>query len=229
MIAILSDIHGNFPALRAVMDDLDKFDCDQIISLGDVTGYYCMVNECVDLLRLRDVVNIIGNHDHYLISRTSCSRSKSATRCIEYQQHVISNENRQWLESSISHFEFDDVSMVHAGWNDYLDEYIHTVSESYFEKLSARYYFSGHTHVQAIAKFKNKIYCNPGSVGQPRDGDARAAYAIFDRHNVTMRRVRYDIDSIAKEMNVIGFEPYFYENLYNGSCIGGKRSQFTIA
>lgn len=228
MIAILSDIHGNYPALKAVLDDVDKVGCERIISLGDVVGYYCMVNECIGALRARDVVNLMGNHDDYLVSRTTCLRSKSATRCIEFQQQSISPENREWLTSSISTLEFENVSMVHAGWNDPLDEYLHTISESYFEERAARIFFSGHTHVQVLAKLGNKVYCNPGSVGQPRDGDPRAGYALLDRGEIVLRRVEYDIDSIAAEMKVAGFEAYFYENLYRGSRIGGGITKVAI-
>lgn len=222
MIAILSDIHGNYPALRSVLDDVDKVGCERIISLGDVAGYYCMVNECIGALRARDVVNLMGNHDDYLISRTACPRSNSATRAIAFQQQAISPDNREWLSASISTLEFDGVSMVHAGWNDPLDEYLHTISEGYFEGRAAQSYFSGHTHVQILAKFGTKVYCNPGSVGQPRDGDPRAGYAILDHGQVVLRRVEYDIDAIAAEMRLAGFEAYFYENLYRGSRIGGR-------
>ena len=229
MIAILSDIHGNYPALKAVLDDVDKVGCERIISLGDVAGYYCMVNECIDALRARDVVNLLGNHDDYLVSRAVCPRSNSATRCIEFQQQVIFPENREWLASSISTLEFENVSMVHAGWNDPLDEYLHTISESYFAGKAATIFFSGHTHVQVLAKFGNKIYCNPGSVGQPRDGDPRAGYAILDRGEIALRRVEYDIDSIVAAMKVAGFDAYFYENLYRGSRIGGGTTKIAIA
>jgi predicted phosphodiesterase len=229
MIAILSDIHGNYPALRAVLEDVDKVGCKRIISLGDVAGYYCMVNECIGALRARDVVNLMGNHDDYLVSQTSCARSKAAMRCIEFQQRIISPGNRQWLAASISTLDFEDVSMVHGGWKDPLDEYLHAISESYFEGRAARNYFSGHTHVQVHATFGNKVYCNPGSVGQPRDGDPRAAYAILDRGELALRRVAYDIDAIGEAMKAAGFEAYFYENLYSGTRIGGGITSITIS
>ena len=66
MMAIISDIHGNFPALRAVMDEIERSGCEKIISLGDVAGYYCQINECIHLLRQKDVPNVMGNHDYYL-------------------------------------------------------------------------------------------------------------------------------------------------------------------
>ena len=66
MIGVISDIHGNYPALQAVLKELDIEGCSQVISLGDVCGYYCMINECIDELRNRDIINIMGNHDKYI-------------------------------------------------------------------------------------------------------------------------------------------------------------------
>jgi hypothetical protein len=82
--------------------------------------------------------------------------------------------------------------------------------------------------VQLLARFRNKCYCNPGSVGQPRDGDPRAAYALFDEGSIVLKRVSYDIDRIAEEMGRVGFEKYFFENLYCGRRIGGKTSSVRI-
>ena len=72
MIAILSDIHGNFPALKAVFTDLETYSCKKIFSLGDVGGYYCMINECIEFLQEHNVQNIMGNHDFYLTAGHAC-------------------------------------------------------------------------------------------------------------------------------------------------------------
>jgi len=119
------------------------------------------------------------------------------------------------------------MSFVHGGWRDPVDEYLEHVSPSYFEGLPGRWFFSGHTHVATVCACGDKVYCNPGSVGQPRDGDARAAYAVYDHGKTTLRRVAYDVDAIAREMESAGFETYYYENLYAGTRIGGGRSDGT--
>ena len=72
MIAIISDVHGNYPALQAVLKDIDSRNCKTIISLGDVTGYYCMINECIEEFRCRKIVNLMGNHDSYLLGKEQC-------------------------------------------------------------------------------------------------------------------------------------------------------------
>lgn len=228
MIAIIADIHGNYPALTAVLNAVDRIGCKRIISLGDVAGYYCMINECIGALRERDIINIKGNHDHYLISGTFCPRSNSANRCLEYQNEIITAENKRWLEGAIERLDEQDVSFVHGGWIDPLDEYITQIDSAYFQNLSQKYYFSGHTHIQAQIAIGNKIYCNPGSVGQPRDGDHRAAFALLSEMGVQTMRVDYDIDNIAFKMKQAGFNSYYYANLYNGTKIGGGISRITF-
>ena len=100
MIAVISDVHGNYPALKSVIQDIHKYGCERIISLGDIVGYYCMVNECIDLCRKENVVNILGNHDYYLISGDGCPRSYSVNICIRYQTSVITKQNIEWLKNS---------------------------------------------------------------------------------------------------------------------------------
>jgi putative phosphoesterase len=221
MIAIISDIHGNYPALMSVLEEIDAVGCRTIISLGDVAGYYCKINECVDVLRSRNVIHLMGNHDEHLVSGSRFLRSNSANRCLEYQSRVLTDENRRWLADSSVSLNFDGLSLVHGGWNDPLDEYLYDVNEEYFAGRQGNFFLSGHTHIQVKKSFSGKSYCNPGSVGQPRDGDPRAAFAVFDRGSFMLKRVEYDISSIAAEMNKAGFEPYFYQNLYSGSRIGG--------
>lgn len=224
MIAIISDIHGNYPALKSVLDDIDRQQCTHIISLGDIAGYYCMINECVEVLRDREVLNILGNHDNYLVNKVDCSRSNSVNRCIKYQDSIITASNHKWLSQSLREYINGYVHMVHGGWKDKQEEYLYDLSEEYFADMNYTYFISGHTHVQSLFNFSDKVYCNPGSVGQPRDGDNRAAYVIFDGQQFDLRRVEYDIDWIAREMGRNGFEEYFYKNLYYGTRLDGEVS-----
>lgn len=225
LIAIISDIHGNLPALENIIKDIQKYRVTKIISLGDVAGYYPFINEVIELLKLHDILNLIGNHDRYIIDNTECHRSHTANTCLEYQKSVISDSNKEWLKQSISKYEFDDVSMVHGGWRDSEDEYMYRVTDGYFDKLDFKYYFCGHTHVQKHIVLKNgKEFINPGSVGQPRDGDSRASYCIFDLETkeITLRKVSYNIDVISDKMKSLGFNNKVYTNLYKGTRIGGK-------
>lgn len=225
MIAIISDIHGNFPALQAVMDAIEKMGCEEIISLGDVAGYYCQINECIELLRQKNVRNIMGNHDYYLVNNQLCPRSATANDSLRYQRLHITSDNLEWLKNSVSKIEFDRASFVHGGWKDPLDEYLMIANEEYFRDESATYFFSGHTHIQSVNILGTLCHCNPGSVGQPRDNDPKAAFVLFDGKINYLKRVNYDIDKIATAMEHCGFNRYFYEGLYVGLRIGAMQTK----
>ena len=221
MLAILSDIHGNLAALEAVLEKIDQLRCSRILSLGDVAGYYPQVQECIDLLRARNVLHLLGNHDFYIVEGTGCPRSRSVTRMIEFQRPLISGEGFEWLRASPKSHSWAKCRFVHGGWSDPIDEYMYTVRENSLPG-DGGIYFSGHTHVQYLVEFGRKTYCNPGSVGQPRDGDRRAAFAVYQDGGITLHRVPYDIGRTAEVMRRAGFEPYLWENLYLGAQIGGR-------
>ena len=224
MMAIISDIHGNYPALQAVMADIDKSGCEKIISLGDVAGYYCQINECIQLLRQKSVPNIMGNHDYYLAYDQPCPRSNAANILLAYQRAHIVPDHLKWLRDSTRMMECNGLSFVHGGWKDPLDEYLTDVSENYFRNQLATFFFFLHTHIQSLSLLGRICHCNPGSVGQPRDDDPRAAFALFDGKSVYLRRVKYDIDRVAAAMKECGFDRYFYGGLYSGRKIGAQRN-----
>jgi len=225
MIGIISDIHGNHFALSAVLTKLDEMGVSEIICLGDIGGYYCQINECCDSLRSRNIFSLMGNHDWYLATGEGCPRSNSANECLEYQRKVISRSNLDWLASLTPEANIHGINIAHGGWHDPIDEYLKPTIE-YFSEIPGRYFASGHTHVQRIWSGEGKCYCNPGSVGQPRDGDPRAAFATWDGRSFFLHRTEYDIQGMQHEMAVAGFPPYYYENLAGGTRIGGKISTF---
>ena len=221
MIGIISDVHGNYPALCAVLKELDACGCNRIISLGDVCGYYCMINECIQELRNREIINIIGNHDDYILNNKNCGRSYTANICLDYQRRVLTKENLEWLEKSVSQLKLDAIWMVHGGWNDFLDEYISDFSFLDVKSPETKIYVSGHTHIQKMVKGKYAVYFNPGSVGQPRDGLPTAAYGIiYDTGQIELKRTEYNIDEIASEMREKGFQDRVCSCLYKGVKIG---------
>jgi predicted phosphodiesterase len=217
MIALISDIHGNYPALLSVLNKIDEMGINEIYCLGDIVGYYTQVNECCEELQKRNVKCILGNHDWYMISKTNCPRSKSANDCLQYQSKILKVENLKWLESLPILLQIDDLSIVHAGWSNPLDEYLTDIDQSYFESISNRFFSSGHTHKQSIKLFGSKVYCNPGSVGQPRDGNCNAAFATFNGESFQLHRVEYDIELTCRLMNNAGFSEYYYNRLRVGA------------
>lgn len=221
MIAIISDIHGNFPALKKVMEDIQNRGIVNIISLGDIAGYYCFINECINLCRSLNVINILGNHDYYLISGKGCPRSYTANICLKYQMEHITQDNLLWLKNSKTVLDINCMSLRHGGWNDPLDEYIYDFSFDMVLNRCENLFASGHTHKQVYLRDGEKQYFNPGSVGQPRDFDARAAYAIVDeKMNVELVRVEYNIEEVVNKMRVCGFDDRISVCLLTGSKIG---------
>ena len=107
--------------------------------------------------------------------------------------------------------------MVHGGWCDPIDEYLTEPKQEYFDRLQGRYFASGHVHAQTVVQFGDKTYCNPGSVGQPRDNNAAAAFATFDGNRFELHRVGYDIDTVGRLMEQAGFSGYYYGCLKGGS------------
>ena len=220
MIGLISDVHGNYPALCAVLEKLDNLGCENIISLGDVTGYYCMVKECIEEFRNRKIVNLLGNHDYYIINNTQCERSYTANLCLKYQRKILTESEVEWLRRSPLSLEKDGIKMVHGGWHNYIDEYLEDFT-FLNDKTDTALYVSGHTHVQKYIEGKYANYLNPGSVGQPRDHIPSAAYAIVDeKRNVQLYRTEYDIDWIVYEMKKVGFEERMSSCLYYGMKIG---------
>lgn len=226
MIGIFSDIHGNLAALEAVIDAATRAGCTRFISLGDVVGYYPRPGACVDLLRGLDAINVMGNHDYYLVSGTDCPRSRLVAELGAYQRQFIDDDQIAWLAKSKRELIEHANHFVHGGARDPRDQYLYRVSEEDIPAGAERF-FSGHTHVQTLFEFPRARYCNPGSVGQPRDGDARAAFATLDGAAIALHRVSYDVDRTAHDMKVAGFPSKYYENLYIGAQIGGRIDKVT--
>jgi len=223
MLGIISDVHGNYPALKAVLSELDMYKCETILSLGDIVGYYCMPNECINELRKRKVIHILGNHDSYYLNNIICNRSTVVNQCLEYQKKIITIENRNWLKNSILYYENEILFACHGGWNNFLEEYVSWFDFEYVRNKSQKIFITGHTHKQKILKQDGTVYFNPGSVGQPRDYNCNAAFAIIkDDLNVLLKRAKYNINEITQKMQECGFEERIYSCLYYGTSIGEK-------
>lgn len=215
-IAFISDIHGNYEALKAVFSEIDRLGISDVYCAGDIVGYYSQINECCNELRQRGIPSVMGNHDWYMAGGGFCPRSKSVNDCLVYLRSVIDIENLNWLKSLPVQMQIGQIKIVHGGWADPLDEYLKPTQE-YFEQVEGELFVSGHTHVQMLKNFGSKIYCNPGSVGQPRDGDPRAAFAVFDGLSFELHRVEYDMQKVFDLMEAAGFNDYYYGGLKTGS------------
>ena len=227
-VAIISDIHGNYPALKAVLDDIDSKGINEIYCLGDLVGYYCMFNEVIEEIRKRNIPCIMGNHDYALAFNNGViERSKTCTKILMWQRGIIAHDNLDYLKSLKSSIIFSKHAIIffctHGGLEDNIDEYLFEVPINYFSEHNFNYdaLITGHTHLPSYKSFfSGKFWINPGSVGQPRDGNIRSAYVIID-HNlkVHFERINYNTQLIVEAMKKNQFEEYIYQPLLTGKKI----------
>lgn len=224
-ILIISDIHANLTALEAVIADAKEYDA--VWFLGDLVGYGPDPNECIELLQtLPGLVALTGNHDAATLEKLSTdSFNNEARRTVRWTREQISADNLAYLgglpdKSRVS----DEITLAHGSPRQPIWEYIlnaRTAAENFFF-FDTPYCFIGHTHLPSIFRFTNnngdadllipvenssfklspRLILNPGSVGQPRDRDSRAAYALFDLEAaaIEFRRVEYDISTVQARM-----------------------------
>jgi len=119
--AILSDAHGNWPALRKVLAEIERLGCDRIISLGDVTGYYAQPAQCLDALVEREAIQMLGNHDVYLVKGTACDHSKTVANLIIHQRKEIYGARLEILKTFKPRHTECALSCVHGSWRNPVD------------------------------------------------------------------------------------------------------------
>ncbi|MFC3959674.1 metallophosphoesterase family protein [Halovivax cerinus] len=204
-VGFISDVHGNLVALETVLEDLPAVDA--LVCAGDVVGYNPWPGECIDALRDRDVPTVMGNHDRAVVTETGFRFNDMASAGVEHALTVLDDDQRDWLESLPDERTLFDgrVKVVHGHPED-PDRY--TYPEEFSPRMLADevVLVMGHTHVQHAETFAEGIVVNPGSVGQPRDGDPRAAYAVCDLAAMTVEthRVAYDVDRVQDAIADVG-------------------------
>ena len=196
-VAVLSDVHSNLVALEAVLADLP--DTDAAVCAGDVVGYNPWPAECVEIVRDRAIPTVMGNHDRAVASGTAFRFNAMAKAGVELARERLSAVQRDWLAAlPDERREFGGRVKVVHGHPDDPDRY--TRPEEFSPDLlgDEEVLVMGHTHVQHHEVYDEGVVMNPGSVGQPRDRDPRAAYAILDLDDRTVeeRRVEYDIEAV---------------------------------
>jgi putative phosphoesterase len=216
-LAVVSDIHSNKVALDAVLDDLPPV--DGIVCAGDVVGYNPWPAACLDVVRDRAVPTVMGNHDRAVATGTAFRFNSMAGAGVEHAREQLDDDAVAWLRDLPDARTVVDgrVKLVH-GHPDDPDRY--TYPEEFAPSMldDEDVLVLGHTHVQGHEVFDEGIVLNPGSVGQPRDGDPRAAYALLDLDDLSVeeRRVAYDIDTVAAAVSDAGLPERIGTRLYDG-------------
>jgi predicted phosphodiesterase len=221
--AVISDAHSNAEALRSVLRDIKKRQIQDIFFLGDAVGYGPEPNECVELLGVECRIMVAGNHDWGLLGLTDPeSFNKNAGIALDWTRGILTEDNRKMLR--LTHLKAElqerDITLVHA--TPYKPErwhYLTTLAEAItnFKYMRTDICYVGHSHKPFIiemlpagelnvskGEMRKKAGCryivNAGSVGQPRDGDPRACYAVADDDRIELVRVGYDIKATQKRM-----------------------------
>ncbi|WP_247730432.1 metallophosphoesterase family protein [Halovivax limisalsi] len=204
-VGLIADIHANRVALDAVLEDMPAVDA--LVCAGDVVGYNPWPGDCVNALRERDVPTVMGNHDRAVVSGTGFRFNDMACAGVEHAVAALDEDQRAWLESLPDERRlFDDrVRVVHGHPAD-PDRYTYPGDFSPRLLDDEACLVLGHTHVQHAESYAEGIVVNPGSVGQPRDGDPRAAYATLDLDAMTAdtHRVAYDIEAVQRAVRDTG-------------------------
>ncbi len=220
-IGLISDVHGNLIALERVLEELNS--CDEIYCAGDVVGYYPFPNEVVEVLKGYGVRSVMGNHDYAVVTGDFSGFNPYAEEAGRWTRERLRPENLEWLAELPIKIETEWFDMYHgAPAEDEMAFEIYLFPEDPmiedFVETLGKSIVVGHTHVQFLKYFGDRFFLNPGSVGQPRDGDPRSAFAIFDTESgkVVLRRVEYEIDEVCDAVMKAGLPEFLCFRLYNG-------------
>jgi diadenosine tetraphosphatase ApaH/serine/threonine PP2A family protein phosphatase len=238
-VAVISDVHANYHALEAVLEEIEAEPVDAIWCLGDTVGYGPLPNECCETVEERADLCLVGNHDLVVLGELEVADfNDEAAAAALWTADVLTPAAREFLERLEPTAEQDGVNLYHASARDPVWEYVLTeeAARATLALSSAPLVLVGHSHVALAVTLEGddvvggvapggsdvgldgRWLLNPGSVGQPRDGDPRAAWLLLDleRKTATFRRVEYPIAETQAEMRERGLPPALAARLAHG-------------
>jgi putative phosphoesterase len=207
LIGLIADVHSNAVALKAVLSALDESGAERILHAGDIVGYNPYPNETIELFKKNNIISIAGNHDRALITGDTSGFNPYAKAALEWTREVVLPDNFNYIKGlkNIEAITIDEkrIVLVHGSPYD-IDEYVYpeNVSPGLLSAANADILVMGHTHIQFKKEYPEGIIVNPGSVGQPRDGNPKAAFAVLDTEsgNIELKRISYDIEKVIEDM-----------------------------
>lgn len=236
-IAVISDIHSNLAALKSTIDYLEKEDCDKVVCLGDIVGYGPRPNECVEIIREKCQICLMGNHDHAVLGLTDTYHfNQYAKDAVLWTRRTLTRNNMAYLENlPFTHHE-NTILYVHST-PEHPEEWHYVLSEheakKYLRKMKQKICFIGHSHIPVVYTMNGgplfeeniklnfdteKYLVNVGSVGQPRDGDHRACFVILDtdKSNLKFIRLNYPVKETYDEILENKLPPFLAMRLIAG-------------
>lgn len=204
-VLLISDVHANLPALEAVLTDAPE--TRAIVHAGDVVGYNPYPRKVIEVFREHGVESIEGNHDRAVAGGSAFGFNTLAGRAVEWTRDLLLGEELEYVgDLPVEETYFD--GRVHAAHGAPGDPDRYTYPKQFTADLleGEDILVLGHTHVQGKREFSDGVVVNPGSVGQPRDGDPRAAYAVLDLDDgrVDLKRVEYPVREVQEKINEAG-------------------------
>jgi predicted phosphodiesterase len=240
-VAVVSDIHGNRHAFEAVLNEIEASDCQELWCLGDLVGYGAEPDACVELARRHAAICLAGNHDLGVVGTLSLSEfSRGAALAAKWTDETIAPETREYLTGLEPVNLDEEVGLFHASPRDPVWEYVLSPlqAELCLDVQRHRICLIGHSHValsfsraegepatgethsagEQLDASAGEWLINPGSVGQPRDGDPRAAWLVLETENWTVvyRRSAYDIEGAATAIRAARLPDSLAERLSYG-------------
>jgi putative phosphoesterase len=222
-IAVISDIHSNLPALEAVKEEIERSRAEKVVCAGDVVGYGGSPNECCRIVAGLARNACLGNHDLAALRRDPSGMNPYAARAVIWTAETLDEASRRYLKTlgKSSLFEDDGVAFaVHHGSLRSIWEYLYEedINEGMLNEAGVHVLVLGHTHIPYVMTYADGLVMNPGSVGQPRDGDPRASLAILDTRPLRceIRRVEYDIEEATESIRTAGLPDMLAERLRLG-------------
>lgn len=239
---VVADIHSNFTAFQAVISDArQRGGFDSIWCLGDIVGYGPDPHDCIELLRRYEHICVAGNHDLAAVGKLDTRNfNYEAAQANQWTARQLTPGDATYLASLPTRLELGPFTLVHGSPRQPLWEYLLELHEviANLPYFNTPYCFIGHSHAALLFKQLDESHCighrlsseehvplsqhrlviNPGGVGQPRDGDPRAAYAIYDekRQTVLCYRARYDIAATQTKMRLAKLPPLLISRLEEG-------------
>jgi putative phosphoesterase len=221
-IAVLADIHGNCDALKAVLNHLPSVDL--IIVVGDVLGYYPFFETCIDDLMKVNAVCILGNHEAYQMNLLTRPNDPIIDWFHSFYNTNASERTNDWLVNLKDTYTLKVngtlLSVFHGSpWG--VSEYIYPDHKRWnrFRNVNADIILLGHTHLPMDILWNRKRIINPGSVGQPRDGNPKASYVLYEEDSQQVRfcRVLYDPTRVVETMRDMGCDEEYLTILFRDS------------
>lgn len=220
MLAFISDVHSNLEALQAVMEAIKEIQPKEVFCLGDLCGYGA--DPVPVIQRLKSLPCLMGNHDFAVVIRDTSWFNPYAAEAIEWTYKRLEEEELKFL-SNLKHrlltssYGFK-LYMVHGSPEDPLYGYTYENDAELVKDIDCDVLVLGHTHIPFVKKVGAKLVINAGSVGQPRDGNPKASFAVLDTDSLKAEvvRVDYDIDKAAKKIIDAGLPPILAERLKAG-------------